>query len=161
MAAALVLGLAACGSSGSSVAPSAPAAGTVTGEASITKATGLDEIYVCAVSAYTAGTTVAAADVDWSGIASHSFSSKTGFDYQGDVRAPGFACTLSGPKFKFGNSSDGSAQAFTITGFAPGRHALVVTLGQTARLVSGDDGVPVTVELSADHGADVGSVTVK
>jgi hypothetical protein len=171
MAAALVFGLAACGSSGSSVAPSAVAspavaspalaAGTVTGQVSIPTGSGLPEIYLCTVSTNTPGTPVAAAEVDWSGIVSHGLSAKNGFDFQGNVRAPGFACTLGGLKSKLNSSAGGSAQAFTITGASPGKYALVVILAdQTGRLVSGADGVPVTVELSADRGADVGSVTV-
>jgi len=160
LAALLAFAASACGSSGSPGASSTGlSAGTVQGQATITVVPGTDEIDLCNVSTYTAGTKVAASDVDWSGVASRGFSVANGFTWEGNIVAPGFSCTLAGKKFRF---TSGSGGTFTIAGASPGKYALVVFLnGQRppARLVPGTNGALLTIDLPSDQGVDVGSIT--
>jgi len=159
LAALLAFAASACGSSGSPGSSSTGlSAGTVQGQAIITVGSGADEIDLCNVSTYTAGTAVAASDVNWSGVVSRGYSSANGFTWEGNIVAPGFSCTLAGKKFRF---TSGSGGTFTIAGASPGRYALVVFLSdQTARLVLGTNGALLTIDLPSDQGVGVGSITV-
>ena len=154
----LALAIAACGSSGTSGAPGVPK-GTVQGTVQMTNGAA-SQIDLCTVSTYTAGTAVTAADVTWSGMSAQNLTS-AGLAWQGSVSAPGFACSLDPSLTKTLPSSGGE---FTIAGASPGRYALVVFViaatssGEDGRLVIGSDGVPVTAELTADSGVDVGTV---
>jgi hypothetical protein len=161
--------IAACGSSGSSGSAgssTAPPAGTVAGNVAIGHGSG-QQIYLCTLVNHLVGAsgTPMPSDVDWSGIVSHGYSSKSGFSWQGVVRATGFYCTLES-SFK-ATLSAGSGGRFTISGAAPREYALIVFLNPTAsnsnadaRLVSGANGMLLVVDLRGNHGVDVGTVKV-
>jgi hypothetical protein len=162
-AVALALAITACGSSGTTAVPAVPA-GTVQGTVQLTTGDAM-QIDLCSVSTYTAGTAVTAADVTWSGLVAHELTSAGLLAWEGTVSAPGFACSLN-PSLRTRLDSRGGA--FTIAGASPGRYALVVfvsaprfTSGEDGRLVTGSDGEPVTAELTADRGVDVGTVKVE
>ena len=146
----LAVGLSACAS---------VAAGTVKGQAVITTAIGGDQIELCSIlpGTYSGGMP----DVDWSNVTSQGWSAADGFDWRGGVvgrQGSSFRCILYGNRARF---TTGSGGPFTITGAAAGTYALAVFMtDQSGRLVSGSDGTLLTIDLPADHGADVGSITV-
>jgi hypothetical protein len=160
----LIVGLLSAGCGGSS---SAIPAGTIKGQIKFSNPTLSTSIHPCLISAYSDGTPVDAASVDWSGFSSNGWSASEGFNWQGNVSAPGFACTVNPkPKYEFSGRLDSDSEnAFSILDVPAGRYALVVVynrgMNDSAGLVIGANGVPLVVELSSDHGIDTGSLTME
>jgi hypothetical protein len=156
----VVFVIAGCGSS-----PSAPAAGTIEGRIHFNNASPYASIHPCQVSEYSPGAPINEASVDSSGIASEGWSATEGFSWQGDVRAPGFVCTLKPDlKFKIGsNLTAGSETAFTIFNVPPGKYTFVVVYskgkGDSVGLVYSENSVPMVIELTSEHGIDTGVLT--
>ena len=148
------------------IAGCAPAAGTIEGRIRFNNAVSSSSVHPCQVSEYSPGTSVDEADIDWSGLASEGWSAAEGFSWQGDVRAPGLVCTLYPElKYEFGNNLyAGDEQAFTIPNVPAGRYFLVFVLskpmGFSPKLVYGENGVPIVIELTAEHGIDIGLLTI-
>jgi hypothetical protein len=153
--------LASCGGSSSAIP-----AGTIKGQIKFSNPTSSTSIHPCLISAYSDGTPVDAASVDWSGLSSNGWSASEGFNWQGDVRAPGFACTVNPkPKYEFSGRLDSESEnAFSILDVPAGRYALVVVynrgMNDAAGLVFGANGVPLVIELTSDHGIDTGSLSM-
>jgi len=121
-------------------------------------------MHPCRISDFAPETGVAAAEIDWSGITA-DWSAEEGFRWRGNVRAEGFNCSMDPTLgFEFGDLNPGEAYDFVINDVPPGQYALVVILfepmGTSSRLVSGENNVPRVIELSEEHGLDVGLVAV-
>jgi len=134
---------------------------------SFLNATSSPSIHPCLLSEYSPGAPVNEASVDSSGVFSQGWSDTEGWSgTQGDLRAPGFVCTLN-PDLKFnfeGTLEAGSETAFTILNVPAGKYSLAVaydkTFGRVIGLVYGENSVPVVIDLTADHGIDTGTLTI-
>ena len=64
-------------------------------------------------------------------------------------------------KFSLGNNINANEEkAFTILNVPAGKYSIVVTLtgltGSSAKLVYGENGVPLVIEMTTKHGDDIG-----
>lgn len=150
-----------CGSSSS-----APAAGTVEGKVHFNSKYFSASVHPCKVTEFSSGTSVVATDIDWSGIVSEGWSAAEGFQWQGEMRATGFTCTLD-PKLKFELGKQivaGDEKSFSILNVPSGKYALVVILtkpmGEAPQLVYSENNVPKVFDLTAEHGIDIGLLTI-
>lgn len=157
----ILLAVIGCGSS-----PSARAAGMVAGKVHFNSEFFSASIHPCKITEFSPDTSVVAADIDWSGIVSEGWSAAEGFRWQGDVHSSGLTCTLDpNLKFELGKQiATGDEKPFTILNVPSGKFAIVVILtkpmGETPQLIYGENSVPKVFDLTAEHGIDIGLLTL-
>ena len=146
------------------LAPTPPLpAGMIEGWIRFNNKLSVTSVHPCNVSQFQSGTRVDAASVDWSKVVSKGWDSAKGFRWEGDVRAPGFFCTLdSSLKYEMGQIVSGKATRFSIRGVPPGKFAIVVIGegGSFTHILSNQSGELLMFDLTTDRGMDIGEIAI-